>query len=109
MLAACVFEIANASGKIPRVDIAQARFLSNFGSAEQIVGTRVAWIGHLVIAVVGGDVPWNFRRNAHKKFREPAEFFVGVIEPGNEQSDNLKPKSHRVRAANSFYDRLQTP
>src|SRR6202008_544883 len=54
-----------------------------------------------------GNVPWDVGRNAGQEFRQPGQLLVRVIETGNEQGDDLNPKSHPMQTANRIEDRLQ--
>src|SRR5215471_4657079 len=51
VVTASIFQIANHSGQISGIDIFQARLLSDFGGTQQVFGSRVLGIVHLVVLV----------------------------------------------------------
>src|SRR5882762_4751910 len=80
LCAAGIFPLADFTGEISGVDVAQSRLLADFDGAQQIFGTGVAWAGHLVVAVERGDVPGNIGRDASQEFGKAAQFVGRVVE-----------------------------
>src|SRR5215471_8149401 len=89
VVTASIFQIANHSGQISRIDIFQAGLRSDFGGTQQIFGSGVVGIVHLVVLVKCSHVPWNEWRDAGEKLSQATQFVLGIVKARNQQSDDL--------------------
>ena len=104
--AARVFPLGDLAGEIAGIDVAEAGLAADFDGAEKVVRGGVARdiVLHFVVAVKGGDVPGNVRRNAGQEFGEAAQFVGGIVEAGDQKRDDFEPETHFVHAANGVED-----
>src|SRR5580704_319890 len=104
--AARVFPGADHAGKIASIDVAEARLAADFDGAQQVFGIRVARdiVLHFVVAVKGGDVPGNVRRDSGQEFGKAAQLVGGIVEAGDEEGDDLEPEPHLVDTADAVED-----
>ena len=74
----------DSAGRLIYLNSQPASVPSNLGSAHQVFRLGVIGIRHLVILMKRRHVPWNVGRNAHQKFRKPAQLVIGVVEAWDE-------------------------
>src|SRR5215467_12806570 len=100
-----IFECADSSRQVPRINKFKASLLPNFSCTVKVLRFGILRVGHLVILVESRYVPGNIRRDARQKLCQLPEFIVGIIEPRNEQRNDLDPDSHFVQTADGIEDR----
>src|SRR5580658_1859214 len=97
-----VFPFADHAGEIAGVDVAKSGLAADFDGAQQVFGVGVARIGHLIVAVEGGDVPGNVGGDLREEFGEAAEFVGVVVEAGDQERHDFEPQSRLMDAADAI-------
>ena len=90
--------------QIARINKAQSFLRTDFGGSDQLSRLGVRWVGHFVILVERGDVPGNVPADRSQEFRDGAQFFLAVVEPGHDQRDDFKPQAAFGDQVNRFCD-----
>ena len=98
---------ADVAGGVAGIDKAQARFGADLRRADELRGSRVRRVGHLVVFVKGGDVPGNVAADGGEELRDLAQLGFTVVEAGHHQGDHLKPQPAVVDHADALSDVLQ--
>src|SRR5437016_418463 len=105
--AAGVFVAAHPARQVAGVDVLQAGRLTDARGPEQRLGRGVVRVLHLVVLVERGDVPGDAGREAAEEAGDVAQLFVAVVEPWDDQGDDLQPEPHRVDHLDAVDDVLQ--
>ena len=84
--------VCRRAADVARIDELQARLLRKLDGAHEPFGRRaLRAIGHLVVRVIGGDMPWDGRIQRGDEFGDMAQFVVGIIEIRNDKRGQFDP------------------
>ena len=76
-------------------------------AASSISAVVFSGSSHLVVAVERRDVPRNVGRHAGDELGQAHQFVARVVEPGNQQRDDLDPEVHRVQPPDGVENRRE--
>ena len=84
--------VRRRAADVARIDELQARLLRKLDGAHEPFGRRaLRAVDHLVIRVIGGDMPWDGRIQRSDEFGDILQLVVGIIEIRNNKRGQFDP------------------